>query len=142
MEQSEFCKRLVELRMNKGVSARDMSLSIGQSPGYINNIENGVNFPSMTAFFFICDYDTVLVGFPIWWYVAPTIINTFLESYDLQGKTIIPFATSGGSGMEQVSSHLAPSCVGAKLLLGKVFPSSVTKEETNTWFSKLQARLE
>ena len=56
MEQSEFCKRLVELRMNKGVSARDMSLSIGQSPGYINNIENGVNFPSMTAFFFICDY--------------------------------------------------------------------------------------
>ena len=78
----------------------------------------------------------------IWWYVAPTIINTFLESYDLQGKTIIPFATSGGSGMEQVSSHLAPSCVGAKLLLGKVFPSSVTKEETNTWFSKLQARLE
>ena len=72
----------------------------------------------------MADYDTVLVGFPIWWYVAPTIINTFLESYDLQGKTIIPFATSGGSGMEQVSSHLAPSCVGAKLLLGKVFPSS------------------
>lgn len=56
MELSEFSKRLVELRMNKGVSARDMSLSIGQSPGYINNIENGVNFPSMTAFFFICDY--------------------------------------------------------------------------------------
>ena len=88
------------------------------------------------------EYDTIILGFPIWWYVAPTIINTFLESYDLQGKTIIPFATSGGSGMEQVSSHLAPSCVGAKLLLGKVFPSSVTKEETNTWFSKLQARLE
>jgi len=45
------------------------------------------------------DYDTVFVGFPIWWYVAPTIINTFLESYDLTGKTIIPFATSGGSDM-------------------------------------------
>ena len=56
MEQSDFIKRLVELRMNKGVSARDMSLSIGQSPGYINNIENGVNFPSMTAVFYICDY--------------------------------------------------------------------------------------
>ena len=56
MEQSDFIKRLVELRMNKGVSARDMSLSIGQSPGYINNIENGVNYPSMTAFFYICDY--------------------------------------------------------------------------------------
>lgn len=56
MEKADFIKRMVELRMNKGVSARDMSLSIGQSPGYINNIENGVNYPSMTTFFYICDY--------------------------------------------------------------------------------------
>ena len=56
MEQKEFIDRLVELRTNKGVSARDMSLSIGQSPGYINNIENGINYPSMTVFFYICDY--------------------------------------------------------------------------------------
>ena len=47
----------------------------------------------------MADYDTVLIGFPIWWYVAPTIIDTFVESYDLSGKTIVPFATSGGSGM-------------------------------------------
>lgn len=47
----------------------------------------------------MADYDTVFVGFPIWWYVAPTIIDTFFESYDFSGKTIIPFATSGGSGM-------------------------------------------
>lgn len=56
MEKDTFIKRLVSLRMEKGVSARDMSLSIGQSAGYINNIENGINFPSMTAFFYICDY--------------------------------------------------------------------------------------
>ena len=56
MEKADFINRLVELRMNKGVSARDMSLSIGQSAGYINNIENGVNFPSMSVFFYICDY--------------------------------------------------------------------------------------
>ncbi len=56
MEKNEFIKRLTELRINKGVSARDMSLSIGQSAGYINNIENGVNLPSMTTFFYICDY--------------------------------------------------------------------------------------
>ena len=56
MEKEQFIKRLVELRMNKGVSARDMSLSIGQSPGYINNIDNGVNLPSMTVFFYICEY--------------------------------------------------------------------------------------
>ena len=56
MEQSDFIRRLVELRMNKGVSAREMSLSIGQAPSYINNIETGVNFPSMTAFFYSCDF--------------------------------------------------------------------------------------
>ncbi len=56
MEKEDFIKRLTELRINKGVSARDMSLSLGQSAGYINNIENGVNLPSMTTFFYICDY--------------------------------------------------------------------------------------
>lgn len=56
MEREDFSRRLATLRMNKGVSARDMSLSIGQSAGYINNIENGVNYPAMTAFFYICDY--------------------------------------------------------------------------------------
>lgn len=56
MEKEVFSERLAQLRMNKGVSARDMSLSLGQSAGYINNIENGVNLPSMTVFFYICDY--------------------------------------------------------------------------------------
>lgn len=56
MEREDFCKRLTQLRMNKGVSARDMSLSIGQSPNYINGIEGGKNYPSMETFFYICDY--------------------------------------------------------------------------------------
>lgn len=56
MDKEHFIKRLVELRQNKGVSARDMSLSLGQSAGYINNIENGVNYPSMCMFFYICEY--------------------------------------------------------------------------------------
>ena len=56
MEKRDFIDRLVELRMKKGVSARDMSLSIGQGAGYINNIENGINYPSMTGFFYICEY--------------------------------------------------------------------------------------
>ncbi len=56
MEKEDFIRRLIELRMNKGVSARDMSLSIGQSQSYINNIECGKNLPSMTVFFYICDY--------------------------------------------------------------------------------------
>jgi transcriptional regulator with XRE-family HTH domain len=56
LEKADFSKRLAQLRQMKNVSARDMSLSIGQSAGYINNIENGVNYPSMTVFFYICDY--------------------------------------------------------------------------------------
>lgn len=56
MEREEFVNRLVKLRMKKGVSARDMSLSLGQSPNYINNLEAGLSFPSMSTFFYICDY--------------------------------------------------------------------------------------
>lgn len=54
----------------------------------------------------MAEYDTLFLGFPIWWYIAPTIINTFLEQYDFSGKTIIPFATSGGSGMGRTVEHL------------------------------------
>lgn len=83
------------------------------------------------------DYDTVFVGFPIWWYVAPTIINTFLESYDLTGKTIIPFATSGGSGMGKTNEKLQPSCPGARLLEGKVLKASTSKADLAAWVQSL-----
>ena len=83
------------------------------------------------------DYDTIFVGFPIWWYVAPTIINTFLESYDMTGKTIIPFATSGGSGMGRTNEKLLPSCKGAKLLDGKVFKGNVNHKELAAWVDGL-----
>ena len=60
----------------------------------------------------IGQYDRIFVGFPIWWYVAPTIINTFLEQYDLTGKVIVPFATSGMSGMGNTNAELRNSCKG------------------------------
>lgn len=84
------------------------------------------------------DYDTVFVGFPVWWYVAPTIINTFLESYDLTGKTIIPFATSGGSGMGKTNEKLKPSCPNSKLIEGKVFKRSASKSELAAWVDGLK----
>ena len=71
-------------------------------------------------------YDVIFVGFPIWWYIAPTIVNTFLESCDLTGKTVIPFATSGGSGMGKTNGKLADSCKGAQLLEGKVLSKSAS----------------
>lgn len=81
-------------------------------------------------------YDVVFVGFPIWWYVAPTIINTFLEQYDFAGKTVVPFATSGGSGMGNTNAELAPSCPGAALVQGKVFPS-FNKAQMKSWLDGL-----
>ena len=82
-------------------------------------------------------YDTVFVGFPVWWYQAPRIIETFLESYDFSGKTVIPFATSGGSGMGKTNEKLAPSCPGAKLLHGKVFNSYSSKADLSAWVETL-----
>ena len=68
----------------------------------------------------IAAYDTVYVGFPIWWYIAPTIINSFLESYDFSGKKIILFATSGGSGFGSAVTNLKSSAPGAQIIEGKV----------------------
>lgn len=78
-------------------------------------------------------YETVFVGFPIWWYQAPRIIETFLESYDFTGKKVVPFATSGGSGMGSTNKALAPSCKGAKMLEGKVFKLSASADALRTW---------
>lgn len=82
-------------------------------------------------------YDVVFVGFPIWWYVAPTIINTFLESYDFSCKTIIPFATSRGSGMGKTNEKLEPSCPGATLLQGKLLNGNLSEYSLKNWVKNL-----
>ena len=83
-------------------------------------------------------YDTVFIGFPIWWYVAPTIINTFLESYDFSGKTVILFATSGGSGfgrtVEKLKGSLATSTV---LKEGKLLNGRPSDSELKNWMKDL-----
>ena len=74
----------------------------------------------------------------IWWYVAPTIINTFLESYDFSGKTIVPFATSGGSGMgRNTNEKLASSCPCAILMKGKMLNGLLSQEELKAWVKSL-----
>ena len=78
-------------------------------------------------------YDTIYIGFPIWWYVAPTIINTFLEQYNLEGKTVIPFATSGSSGMGNTNAELKNSCKGAILKDGKRFDANASPQELKKW---------
>lgn len=84
----------------------------------------------------MAQYDRIFVGFPIWWYVAPTIINTFLEQYDLTGKKVIPFATSGMSGMGNTNAELRDSCKGADLREGKRFSTKTKASELKSWAEK------
>ncbi len=99
----------------------------GFRPDVLNKVED------------ISKYDIIYLGFPIWWYGAPNIVNSFLEEYDLKGKTIIPFATSGGSEMEDTNEGLAPSCKGAILKDGDVISEDLSEEELKEWAKKVEA---
>ena len=84
----------------------------------------------------VSGYDTILLGFPIWWYVAPTIINTFLEAYDFAGKKIVLFATSGGSGFGNTVKELQPSAPDAMIVEGKLL-NNVSGQEIGAWLQSL-----
>ena len=82
------------------------------------------------------EYDTILVGFPIWWYVSPTIINTFLESYDFTGKKIVLFATSGGSGFGDAVNQLKVSAPGAEIVEGRLL-TRASDNDIASWVKNL-----
>lgn len=84
----------------------------------------------------IAAYDTIFIGFPIWWYIAPTIINTFLESYDFNGKKIVLFATSGGSGFGKAVQSLQPSAPGAKIIAGEILNGNPNKKKLKAFAEK------
>lgn len=84
----------------------------------------------------ISKYDVVFVGFPIWWYREPSIIDTFVESYDFGGKTIVPFATSGSSQIGESGKNLAALAKGAKVDEGKRFSASASEDELKNWAEK------
>ena len=81
----------------------------------------------------IAAYDVVFVGFPIWWYTAPTIIHTFLEAYDFSSKIVVPFATSGGSSMGNISSTLQKVVPAASVREGRLMNSRVSASDLNAW---------
>ncbi len=81
-------------------------------------------------------YDAVFVGLPVWWYREPRIIDTFGEAYDFSGKTIIPFATSGSSGIGSSGENIAAIAKGAKVAAGERFKASASVDELKAWASK------
>ena len=86
----------------------------------------------------IAAYDTIFVGFPIWWYIAPTIINTFLEAYDFSGKKIILFATSGGSGFGKAVQNLQPSAPKAQIIAGEILNGRLDNAKLKAFADKIQ----
>lgn len=104
----------------KSRSSIEMS-DLSSRPKIANKLEN------------MDEYDVIFVGFPIWWYIAPTIINSFLENYNLAGKTIVLFATSGGSGFGNTLEKLEDSCRGAVLKEGKLLNGHLNKDELAAW---------
>ena len=85
----------------------------------------------------IGSYDTVFVGFPVWWYVEPRIIDTFLEAHDFTGKAIVPFATSGGSGLGKAPERMQQLVPGANVLAGKMLNGRSNMAELKTWAENL-----
>ena len=81
-------------------------------------------------------YDVVFVGFPIWWYREPSIIDTFMEQYDFTGKTVIPFATSGGSQLGDSAKNMQALAKGARVLEGKRFAARASEKELADWATK------
>lgn len=78
-------------------------------------------------------YDVVFIGFPVWWYREPSIIDTFAESYDFSGKTIVPFATSGSSGIGDSGKNIGELAKGSKAVEGKRFTANVSADEIKVW---------
>lgn len=82
-------------------------------------------------------YDTVFVGFPVWWYVEPRIIDTFLESYDFAGKTVVPFATSGGSGLGRAPQRMQQIAAGSTVTGGKLLNGRQSADALRAWAESL-----
>ncbi len=115
---------LYEIRPAKAYTSADLNWQDKQSRSSIEMSDHNSRPELADKSADMSAYDTVYVGFPVWWYIAPTIINTFLESCDFSGKRIILFATSGGSGFGKAVQNLKGSAPDAEIIEGKVNPSA------------------
>ena len=86
----------------------------------------------------VAGHDVIFLGFPVWWYVAPTLLNTFLEAYDFTGKTIVLFATSGSSGLGDSAAALRPSAPGARIVDGRMLNGRLDEAELRQWAEGLK----
>lgn len=128
---------LYEIKPSTPYTNRDLDWKDKNSRSTIEMTDQSIRPAIVKDLENLADYDTVYVGFPIWWYIAPTIINTFLESYDFAGKKIALFATSGGSNMGKTAEKLKVSAPKAEFV-GEKMLNRVSDEEIKTWTEKVQ----
>lgn len=117
---------IYEIRPEVKYTEADLNWMNRQSRSSVEMNNKSIRPNIITGDVDVSGYDTVYLGFPIWWYVAPTLINTFLEAYDFTGKKIVLFATSGGSGFGNTLSELQPSAPGAGITEAKVLSGVIT----------------
>ena len=129
---------LFEIRPVTPYTKEDLDWMNDKSRSSVEMKDKGFRPPVAEKLANMADYDVIFLGFPIWWYVAPTIVNTFLESYDFSGKTIVPFGTAGSCEVGETNAALAPSCPGAKLLDGKVLKKGGSSIAAADWLKTLE----
>lgn len=128
---------LFEIKPEAPYTAADLDWRDKTSRSTIEMNDTACRPAIATAVLDMDQYDTIYIGFPIWWYEAPRIIQAFLESYDLTGKTVIPFATSGGSEMGNTDSILQQSAKTANWKLGKRMRADASAREVADWVESL-----
>ena len=128
---------LVEIKPETPYTDDDLNWQNSNSRSSIEMNNKASRPPVSTKVDNIGQYDTIFLGFPIWWYVCPTIINTFVEGYDLSGKKIVIFATSGSSNIDQVPDALKESLKGAPIIGQKRFTSNASQDSVDQWVKSL-----
>lgn len=130
---AELNAELFEIRPVSPYTAADLNWMNKKSRSSVEMADTDSR-PAMASDKDITEYDNILIGFPIWWYVEPRIIDTFLDAHDFTGKTVIPFATSGGSGIERAAARMRTLSPSAHWLEGK----RLTADNASVWAKKLK----
>ena len=128
---------LYEIKPLKPYTNADLDWQNSQSRSSVEMKDHSSRPEIVSDDFSVSDYDTIYLGFPIWWYIAPTIVNTFLEKHDFSDKTIILFATSGGSGFGKTADNLKPSVApSAKIIEGDILNGNPSVDKLKEWIKK------
>ena len=128
---------LYEIRPEVPYTGADLNWTDNQSRSSVEMNDPSFRPPLADHDADIASYDVIFLGFPIWWYTAPSVIRTFLESYDFSGKTIVPFATSGGSGLGKTERTLQDAVPSAEVRGGRMLNGKQKKKDLISWIKGL-----